>query len=165
MFKFFKLLDFLIEKTSLYVLISSIVVMLILTLMIIVLRWMNISYLWVDPLVRHLVFLSAFLGGVLATGRKNHIAIDVFSRLLEAKGFKNLDHNIKRFVDLVSAGVLLWMTKASFDFVTMEKEYGTEIFLGLHSGTVVMIIPIGFILIAYRFFYNFISSFDKGESV
>lgn len=163
MVKFFKLIDYLVERISLYTLVAAILIMLTLTLMIIVLRWFQISYLWVDPLVRHLVFLSAFLGGVLATGRKNHIAIDIFSRVLEAKGFRKIDENIKRFIDLVSTAILIWMTKASLDFVNMEREFGTEVFLGLHSGIVVMIIPIGFSLIAYRFFYNFIASFEQKD--
>lgn len=159
--KFFKFIDTCVEKFSLWTLIISIIAMAGFALTTIVLRWFNITYLWMDPLVRHLVFMSAFLGGVLATGARNHIGIDVISKVLESKHMHTLNNNLRRLVDLSAVCVLLWLTKAAIDFVKMEQEFGGEVFLGLHSGYLVLMIPIGFGLITYRFFYNFISSFNN----
>mgnify|MGYP001595570670 FL=1 len=38
-------------------------------------------------------------------------------------------------------------------------EFGRESFFGLSTGMLVLIIPFGFTLIAYRFFYIFVASF------
>ena len=59
--------------------------MMILSITGIVLRWFNIAFLWIDPLVRHLVFICTFLGGAIATGRGTHIGIDIIGRLLESR--------------------------------------------------------------------------------
>ena len=37
---------------------------------------------WIDPLLRHLVLLLAFVGAILATGAKRHVQINVLGRLL-----------------------------------------------------------------------------------
>ena len=57
--------------------------MLIISTLSIFLRWFQVSFLWTDPLVRHLVFITAFLGGSLATGANNHIRIDLAGKLFE----------------------------------------------------------------------------------
>ncbi|MFZ4713483.1 MAG: TRAP transporter small permease [Bacteriovoracaceae bacterium] len=160
MFKTFALIDKGIDKLSRYGLVLAIAMMLFFSLLTIVLRWFNTTYLWMDPLVRHLVFLSAFLGGVLATGAKNHIGIDVASKIFETRGWHKLNNNLRRLVDLGAVLVLVWLTKASVDFVKMELEFGGEVMLGIHSGVLVMIIPFGFGLIAYRFFFNFLQTFQ-----
>ncbi len=160
----FGFIDKAIETFSKYALIVSIAIMLSLSLATIVFRWFNMTFMWMDPMIRHLVFLSAFLGGVLATGAKNHIGIDVASKILENKGWHSLNNNLRRLVDIAAIVVLVWLTKAAVSFVQMELEFGKEVMLGIHSGVLVMIIPFGFGLIAYRFFYNFVQTFStKGQ--
>jgi TRAP-type C4-dicarboxylate transport system permease small subunit len=161
MYKFFGFIDKVIDQFSRYSLVVAIILMLLFSISTIVLRWFNTTYLWMDPLVRHLVFLSAFLGGVLATGAKNHIGIDVASKVLETKGWHKLNLYLRRLVDLGAVLFLIWLTKASVDFVKMEMEFGGEVMLGIHSGKLVTIIPIGFSLITYRFFYNFLQTFQS----
>ena len=58
--------------------------MLFFSVLTILLRWFGQSLEFVEPFVRHLVFLSTFLGGVLATGRGTHIGIDIIGKLLES---------------------------------------------------------------------------------
>ena len=57
--------------------------------------------------------------------------------------------------------VLCWLIKASVDFTIVEFRYGRLAFLEIHTGFLVTIIPVGFSLIAYRFFYRFVNSFSK----
>lgn len=160
----FELLDKWVEKFSSGLLIVSVFGMLILSVLTIVLRWFNISFLWFEPFVRHLVFLSAFLGGVLATGRKTHIGIDILGKYLESKKSKVMHEWVGRVISLASFITLIWLVKESaIGFVEMEAEYGKPHFLGIHSKYLVSIIPFGCSLIAYRFFYLFISSFSKNE--
>ena len=81
MFGLVKKLDEWIDNFSSWLLVISVVLMLFLSVLNIFLRWGNTTIFWIEPLVRHLVFLSAFLGGILATGRKNHIGIDIIGTL------------------------------------------------------------------------------------
>ena len=123
----------------------------------IILRWFDSTLLWVDPLVRHLVFLCAFLGGALATGRGQHIGIDIISKLLEQGDNKSMIQKLRGFISFISMVTLIWLTKAGFSMTLVEWEYGKESFLGIHSSVLMGIIPLGFIIIAYRFFYLVIS--------
>lgn len=159
--KLLKFIDQAIERMTIILLVSGVALMLSFSLMTIVLRWFESSFLWLDPLVRHLVFLCTFLGGVMATGRGSHIGIDIVSKTLEVQGRENWLVHIKRMISLVSFVTLVWLIQASYQFMTIELEYGRASFLGIHSGVLVGIIPAGFALIAYRFFYLFIASFSR----
>lgn len=158
-------LDTLIEKIAhvgLYICVTGMILFSVLT---IVFRWLDFNVLWFDPLVRHLVFLAAFLGGVLATGRRTHIGIDILGKYFETKGMEKSKNLVGRIISLASTLTLVWLIKASYDFTKIEFQYGKEEFLGIHSGFLVGIIPLGFILICYRFFYIFVSSFYKEEKL
>ena len=150
-YKALKGVDTFMEKVSLYALIVSVFGMLLLTLLTIVLRWFSVTYLWMDPLIRHLVFLSTFLGGVVATGSKQHIAIDIFYRMAEQKGKERLTLFFQFLTALVSCITLIWLITAAVQFVGDAFKYEKVVFLGIHRGFLVSIIPFGMGLIAYRF--------------
>ena len=160
-YKVLKGVDTFLEKVSLYSLIVSILGMLLLTLLTIVLRWFSITYLWMDPLIRHLVFLSTFLGGVIATGSKQHIAIDIFYKMAEQQGKEKLTLFFQFLTALVSAFTLIWLITAAIDFVGTAFKYEKVVFLGIHRGVLVSIIPFGLGLISYRFFIIAIESLTK----
>tara|TARA_R110002072_G_scaffold534_6_gene3912 strand:+ start:89424 stop:89957 length:534 start_codon:yes stop_codon:yes gene_type:complete len=157
----FQKLDEFVEKFSSFLLIICVIGMLLISVLNIVLRWFGIGYMWFEPLVRHLVFLSAFLGGVLATGRRTHIGIDIVGKYLEAKQSWVAHQWILRAVSLISFVTLAWLVKTSFGFISVEAEYGKAVFLGVHSKYLVSIIPFGFSLISYRFLYLFLRSFTE----
>lgn len=157
--KALRVVDRVIEKSSEYGLVLCVTLMLAFSLLTIVLRWFGTSIHWLEPAVRHLVFIATFLGGVLATGRGTHIGIDILGKYFENKhSFKTLAI-IRRLISITSCLTLIWLGKASYDFMLVELEYGKEVFLGLHSGVLVGIIPVGFGLIALRFLTKFIFSF------
>ncbi len=160
MFKFLELIDRGIERVAGWILVVSVVLMLFISVSIIVLRWIDISFLWFEPFIRHLVFLSAFMGGVLATGRRTHIGIDIIGKYFESKEMWKAFRWVGRVVSLVSLLTLIWLTKSTLDFVILEAKYGKEVFLGIHSKFLVGLIPFGTSLIACRFFYLFVSSFS-----
>lgn len=166
---FFKAIDKAIEKVSGWGLVVCVMTMLFLSAAVIVMRWFNVTFLWFDPFIRHVVFISTFLGGVIATGRGTHIGIDILGKYLESKNMKSAEIWVKRLVSFVSTSTLIWLINASIGFSVSELKYGKETFFGIHSGYLTFIIPIGFGLICYRFFYLFISSFsspvlDEGAS-
>ena len=156
-------IDEAIEKLSSYALIFSVFAMLLISVLSIVLRWFSISIHWTEPFVRHLVFLSTFLGGVIATGRGTHIGIDIIGKYLESKNLEKISVWISRVIALASLLTLAWLTKSSIDFMVIELKYGKAVFWGISSGFLVGIIPFGFSIIAYRFFYLFVNSFCKKE--
>ncbi|MEX0799553.1 MAG: TRAP transporter small permease, partial [Bacteriovoracaceae bacterium] len=135
---------------------GSLFLMLTLTLVNIAARWFNVTFMWIDPLVRHLVFLSAFMGGALATGKGNHIRIDLAGRALEAMNKEKLKLKVDAAIDLVSAIACFFLLKAGWDFALVELEYGKPLFLNVHSGWLVSIIPFGFGLIGLRFIAAFL---------
>lgn len=163
--KIFKWIDLFAEKISSYGLVVSVVLMLFFSCLSIVLRWFNVTFLWIDPFVRHLVFLATFLGGVLATGKGTHIGIDILGKYLE--NHKNVFWlgQIHRVVALASFITLIFLVKVTYSFTLTEFEFGREVFFGIHSGFLVAIIPFGFALIGYRFFYKFLTSFEKREEI
>ena len=160
-YKVLKAVDTFLEKVSLYSLIVSVLGMLLLTLLTIVLRWFSVTYLWMDPLIRHLVFLSTFLGGVLATGSKQHIAIDIIYKMAEQKGKEKLTLLFQFVTALVSALTLVWLITAALQFVDNAFKYEKVVFLGIHRGVLVSIIPFGLGLISYRFIVIAVESLMK----
>jgi TRAP-type C4-dicarboxylate transport system permease small subunit len=155
-----KVIDEIIEKLSSYALIFSVFAMLLISVISIVLRWFSISIHWTEPFVRHLVFLSTFLGGVLATGRGTHIGIDIIGKYLESKNLNQFSIWITRVISITSFCTLVWLVLASISFMLIELKYGKAVFWGISSGFLVGIIPFGFSLIAYRFFFIFVDSFS-----
>ncbi len=152
-----------VEKLAEYGLYVSVIGMIIFSVLTIVFRWINFNVLWFEPLVRHLVFLAAFLGGVLATGRRTHIGIDILGKFFENKEMFRAQRLVGRIISLASGLTLVWLIKASYEFMLVELQYGKEEFLGIHSGFLVGIIPFGFTLIAIRFFVLFLKSFMEEE--
>lgn len=161
MFRVIRKFDLLIESFAKYALVFCVFGMLSISVLSIVLRWFEFTFQWFEPLVRHLVFISAFLGGVMATGNKTHIGIDIIGKYLESKGNEKALIWIERVVSLASAVTLIWLTSACIQFVGVEAIYGKEVFLGIHSKFLVGIIPVGFSLISLRFFNLLICSFDR----
>ncbi|MBF0362907.1 MAG: TRAP transporter small permease [Oligoflexia bacterium] len=161
MLKFFTYIDTLVYKFSLYALIVAIFTMLSLTIYAIVMRLFSITSLWIDPLVRHLVFLSAFLGGSLAIGRRQLIAIDIVAKYLESTNRLKIKLFFERIIYITCIFTLTWLIFGSFKFIRETFQYEGIDFLGIHKGFLVSIIPFGFSLMVYRFFYLFISSFKK----
>lgn len=160
---FVQKLDLWVDKITGKVLVLCIFLMLTLSVLGIIFRWFQLSYAWMDPFVRHLVFMSTFLGGVLATGRGTHIGIDIFAKYLEANKNFTAQRMIQRIIALASFCTLIWLTKASYDFMLVELKYGKISSLGLHTGVLVGIIPVGFFFIGIRFFNIFLLSFKKEE--
>ncbi|MBF0205873.1 MAG: TRAP transporter small permease subunit [Oligoflexia bacterium] len=153
-------LDKLISNLALYSLMFTVLTMLFMTILSIILRRWQITVLWIDPCVRHLFFLSAFLGGTLAIGRRQHIAVDIVGKILENAQKFTLKKHLERIVYLVAMITLSWLTIGAIQFVDYAFKYEGVEFLGIHRGVLVSIIPFGCILMLYRFFYLFLTSFQ-----
>ena len=160
--KFFVTFDELLERVSRYGLVASLFVILGFSVFAIALRWLGSSLMWIEPLVRHLVFLSAVLGGSLATSKHVHIKVDILTKLIERSHSKIIHWIHKNLVTLFCLIVCVVLTKSGWDFYLVEKEFGTSGFLHIHSAYLVGIIPFGMGLIALRFFNQLIIGVVQG---
>lgn len=165
LYKVFKTIDWLVEKLAVVGLVIAVISMLLLTLMVIFMRWLDTTYMWVDPLVRHLVFLCAFLGGVLAVGNKEHIGIDLIGKFLEQKNCHKIKNTLEKIIYLACSLTCVWVIFGAIRFVQDAYEFESQdVFLGISTGALVTIIPLGFALMSYRFFFQFIHSLFAGFS-
>lgn len=150
--KLFQAFDNVLDKISRFGLIGCLFIILSLAVFAIVLRWLGMSMMWIEPLLRHLVFLSAFLGGSLATSKNVHIRVDLLTKLVEMSQSKIIHWIHKNLISLFCFIVCLVLVKSGWDFFLVEKEFGNVGFLSLHSSYLVFIIPFGMGLITLRFF-------------
>lgn len=150
--KIFTSFDGLLEKFSRVGLIFSFSLILLLAVSSIVFRWLGMSFMWMEPFTRHLVFLSAFFGGSLATSKGVHIRVDLLSKLVEKSSSKVLHWLHRNLIILFCFVTTAVLTKAAIDLFIMEREFGAPSFLEIHSSYLVGIIPFGIGLISLRFF-------------
>lgn len=151
MVKVLNKVDQFIEKGTVFLLAVCVIGMLFFSLLSISARWLQLTFVWVDPLVRHLVFFSAFLGGLIAVGEKKHIGIDILPKFLEAQGKEKYLRMIQTLSYIAGFLIMLWLGKAGVELVKSEIEYGKEAFLGIHSSVMIGIIPFGSFLLSLRF--------------
>lgn len=107
---------------------------------------------WIDPLLRMLVLWVGLTGAVVATRTDNHIRIDIFTKSLP----KNILPYVQRSVYLFTVSICLLIGWHAIRFVYSEYEYGTIAFSGVPAWLTAIIIPLSFILIAFRYLILFI---------
>ena len=137
-----------IEKAEIILLIIILTVMIILSFLQVLLR--NIfdqGLLWGDIFLRNMVLWVGFIGASLATRENKHINIDLFTRFLSGRW-----RALAQLVTQLSAAlVCILLADAGWTFVMDEKMYGTTIFAEIPAWYFQLIIPIGFMLMAFRF--------------
>ncbi len=156
--------DDVLEKFSRWGIVFSLFFILGFAVLSILLRWFGMSPSWLEPMIRHVVFLSAFFGGSLATSKGVHIKVDLLTHLVEksnSKVIRWMHRNLVAFFCLITTIVLM---KASYDFFLVEREFGSVAFLQIHSSYLVGIIPFGMGLIALRFFNKLLLGLIQGDA-
>jgi TRAP-type C4-dicarboxylate transport system permease small subunit len=138
-----------IERAETVLLVVILSVMVLLSFLQVLLRnFFEQGILWGDILLRNLVLWVGFLGASLATRESKHINIDLFTRFLSG-GWKEFAQLI---TNLFASFVCVLLADAGWTFVMDEKLYETKIFAEIPAWYFQTIIPVGFILIAFRFF-------------
>lgn len=108
---------------------------------------------WIDPLLRTLVLWVGLSGAVVATRSDKHIRIDVFTKYLPA----GVLPHVQRVVYLFALTICLLIGWHAARFVYSEYEYSTIAFAGVPAWLTALIIPVSFLLIAFRYGLLFIS--------
>lgn len=109
---------------------------------------------WAEPFVRLLVLWVTFLGASLVTGENKHIKIDLLTQAIPATWRPPLDVVLSLSGGLVAA----LMLKASLFYVGTEMSFGGKLFLGIPTWVGQLILPLGFLLICFRFLVRGLSS-------
>ena len=119
----------------------------------IILRWSSAgSLVWADEAIRMMVLWIAMVAGVAAAREDRHISIDVLSRFL-SPGPRAITAAV---VDLFAAGVCLALAWYGAIMVQFALEDGDVLLTGLPAWIFQAVIPIAFLLMAYRYFLWFI---------
>jgi len=146
-----KRLNYYFDKIVLNLLIVVVIALLFFSCWSVVSRLMQVTNLWAEPLMRHLVFLSLFLGGTLAIHNDQHIRMDLVSRYLDLKSLKKTEALLLSFLYLLCVFFLVYLIKASYGYMLLESETPSEAFLGLDLHHMLFIIPFGLSIMSLRF--------------
>jgi TRAP-type C4-dicarboxylate transport system permease small subunit len=113
---------------------------------------------WGDILVRHLVLWTAFAGAALAASEDRHISIDALTKFIPVRP----RFFIKVLTNGFAAVVSYFLARAAWVLMISEKESGGILLLSIPSWVVLVIIPVGYMLLAIHFTINLVSSAVAG---
>lgn len=102
---------------------------------------------WIPPLLRVMVLWLGLLGALLATRSREHIAIDLASRL----SGPTLRRVLAVISSVFAAGICLLIAWHSNNFVRFAWEFGDIAFGRVPAWPLQIIIPISFALMGLRF--------------
>lgn len=105
------------------------------------------SLAWADDAMRAGVLWITMLAGVLAAGRARHIRIDVLLHRLPEK----IQPWVQRAMYLLTALICVTLAAASVGLIQLEMSMNDLTFLNVPRWAVLIIIPIGFALMGWRF--------------
>jgi C4-dicarboxylate transporter, DctQ subunit len=110
------------------------------------------GFMWADTLLRHMVLWIGFIGASIAAHEEKHINLDIISRFTSPR----LTHVVRIITSLFPSIVCIFLAHAGWVFLLSEKESEAELFAigGTSYATwwFEIIIPVGFALLAIRFF-------------
>jgi len=117
-------------------------------------NFFHTSLEWGDIFLRHLVLWVGFLGAVIATGQGRHLKIEIVRKLIGPRLRK-----IFFIITNIFAAIVCWyLLRAAVTFVQGEAEANSILFLTLPTWYFVIIIPIGYGIIAFRFVVSVIQA-------
>jgi len=108
---------------------------------------LGISPLWVEPVARHLVMWTGFLGALVATREDRHIRIDIILRLLPER--QRLWGRVA--ADSASAVLCLVLARVAIDFVADERRFAAPGPAGVPTWVLQLIFPLCFAVMAWRY--------------
>jgi TRAP-type C4-dicarboxylate transport system permease small subunit len=144
----FLVVDRWLDKISGWLVISFLGIMIVMAFAQVVLRnFFDTSIEWGDIFLRHLVLWVGYFGAVVATGERRHLKIEFVTKLVPPKVRKIL------FIitNLFASVICYFLMQAAISFIQLEIEYETILILDLQSWYFLIVIPIGYAIISFRF--------------
>ncbi len=146
--KFLLAIDSAIARIAGWILVLVLSVMVVLAFGQVLLRNVfGTGIVWGDILLRHLVLWLGFLGATVATGEGRHIKVELLTKFVPPKAQKILGILAALFSTVICALLL----QASLVFIDIGLDPGSKLILNIPTVFFVVIIPIGFGLMAFRF--------------
>ncbi|HVN48444.1 MAG TPA: TRAP transporter small permease [Bacteroidota bacterium] len=102
---------------------------------------------WGDIFLRHLVLWVGFFGAIIATGERRHLKIEFVSKLVP----KKIHKAFLILTNIFAAIICYFLMQAAIAFVQSEIETGEILILNLPTWYFILVIPIGYAVIAFRF--------------
>lgn len=110
-------------------------------------NFFEVTLLWADALIRHLVLWCGFLGALIATRMDKHIRIDALLRLLS----RTQQRWLILLTNLFSACICGLLTWISILFLQDELSFGARTFFDWPSWKLQLIFPLTFSIMCLRF--------------
>ncbi|MBP9212476.1 MAG: TRAP transporter small permease [Bacteroidetes bacterium] len=150
------ILDLWLERISGWILVGLLGVMILMAFGQVILRnFFDSSIEWGDIFLRHLVLWVGYFGAVIATGEGRHLRIEFLTKLVSEKPRK-----VFFIISSLFAAVICYLLmQASVAFVQLEMESESTLILDLPGWYFIVIIPIGYALISFRFLVRSLSGF------
>ena len=154
--KLLRALDRWLTKGETVLLVLFLGAMLVLAFTQVVLRnAFNSGLLWGDTVVRHIVLWVGFLGAAVATSGDGHIAIDALTKFISPR----VKAGVRVLTNLFAAVVCWYLAQGSYQFLTSEAEAGSTFVLDIPVWVGALVVPIGYLLIAFHFLVRLLESF------
>ena len=134
-----------VEDGLLVVLLSSMI--LVAAYQVIARNFFDTGILWGDALVRVLVLWVTFVGATIASRNDEHIRIDLLTRFVGDRFQKMLERFRSLFTAFV-AGLFAWY---SLEFVILDYQDGIIAFAGVPAWIFEVVMPVGALLIGFRY--------------
>ncbi len=150
------ILDLWLERISGWILVGLLGIMILMAFGQVILRnFFDSSIEWGDIFLRHLVLWVGYFGAVIATGEGRHLRIEFLTKLVSEKPRK-----VFFIISSLFAAVICYLLmQASVAFVQLEMESESALILDLPGWYFIVIIPIGYALISFRFLVRSLSGF------
>jgi TRAP-type C4-dicarboxylate transport system permease small subunit len=142
------LVDKWLERFSGWLIVGFLYIMIVMSFGQVVLRnFFGTSIEWGDIFLRHLVLWVGYFGAVIATGERRHFKIEFLTKIVPGRVCKAF------FIitNLFAAVICTLLMKASIAFVLLEMKAGSTLILDLPSWYFVVVIPVGYAIVAGRF--------------
>lgn len=123
----------------------------------------DFGFIWSDELLRMLVLWVALAGALAASRNDKHINVAVLDRFLKGKAKAVVKIIVHGFTAAI-CGVVAWH---SAKFVQTSREFGDVLMGGVPAWIPQLILPVGFGLICYRYFFfvgKGVANFARGET-
>lgn len=154
-------------KVEAFLLVSVLLIALFFAFLQVILRnFFDSGINWGDVFTRHLVLWIGFFGATISTLEDKHIRIDALTKILPKRAIPIVELLICLFCIVV--GYLLYLS--AYHFVVGEKMALTTLFEGIPTWYFIVIMPVGFGIITFRYlvkFFELLYAFagKKGEVV
>jgi TRAP-type C4-dicarboxylate transport system permease small subunit len=153
---YLNLLDRLLSKVESVLLIVFLGTMLVLAFAQVILRNVfGTGLVWADTIVRHLVLWAGFIGAALATGEGKHISIDALTKFLPA----HIRLLAQVVTSLFAVFACYFLANAAWTFLRAEYAEGVELVLSIPTWAALLIIPVGYGLMAVHFVVKAVGGF------